>query len=249
MATAAQPGGVGRFSLDYYRRILETALDSGYTFRAFRDYETDWSIYLRHDLDISLQRATTIAAVEKEVGICSTYLPLLRASTYDVLAAGSLRAMEAILRCGHHLGLHYDLIFRGDTAETLRGHLAEEVDILHHLVGVRPEVVSFHRPTKIPFEYCLNLEGIIVTYAPRYFKEIFYYSDSRYQWPDECPEGIFASRRHSKIQLLIHPFWWNSVPGRVEDLIAAEQDRAAESVMEHLRSDILPAYFSKTEDT
>ena len=235
------------FDLDYYRDILRAAMAGGYQFRGFGETGPGRTVYLRHDIDVSLENAVRLAELEAEDGVQGTYLPLLHAPTYNLMSPHNRDRVRQILDYGHYLGLHYDPMLNHDTELTLADNIYRELDWAEYALGVRPQVISFHRPTKIPFEYCIEIEGIEMTYAPRYFKEIYYYSDSRYQWPGECPTQLFARGEYEHIQLLIHPIWWNEKPGTIEELIQGVSVGFGNQVWEYFRDEIVPRYFSSKE--
>src|SRR6185437_8736934 len=61
------------FTLVHYRDLLQTAKRAGYTFALFEKPAEGRTIYLRHDVDNSIEDAATIAAIETELGIRSSF--------------------------------------------------------------------------------------------------------------------------------------------------------------------------------
>jgi hypothetical protein len=74
-------------------------------------------------------------------------------------------------------------------------------------------VVSFHMPGRRPVDHLVLPAGLINTYASRFFVEIGYVSDSNQNWRGVDLETVLRSREQSRLQLLIHPFWWRAEPG------------------------------------
>jgi len=91
-----------------YRDFLAAAKDAGYRFVRHQDARTVISagaprlLFLRHDIDSDLAIAHTMYAIEREMGICSTYY--FRRCTMDV------RWMREILASGNEVGYHYEEI-------------------------------------------------------------------------------------------------------------------------------------------
>jgi hypothetical protein len=61
------------WSLDDYRDLVSAALEGGYRFVGFAEEPTDGVLYLRHDVDLSLDAALRMARVEAELAVTATY--------------------------------------------------------------------------------------------------------------------------------------------------------------------------------
>src|ERR1017187_6433508 len=108
----SQSGWSEDFSYDYYRRILAT-VTTRFTPRLFRDAAqlpawTAPSVFLRHDIDISLPPAVRMAAVEQQSGTASTYMVMPQSRLYDVSRSESARMLREIAAMGHEIGVHFD---------------------------------------------------------------------------------------------------------------------------------------------
>ncbi len=73
--------------------------------------------------------------------------------------------------------------------------------------------VSFHMPGRRPVDHLDLPSDLINTYAPRFFGEIGYVSDSNQNWRGVDLEDVLRRHAHDRLQLLIHPFWWRPLPG------------------------------------
>ena len=56
------------FSLGHYRDLLVAANDSGYRWTAFGQEPQPGDLFLRHDVDLSLDAALEMAELEAELG-------------------------------------------------------------------------------------------------------------------------------------------------------------------------------------
>lgn len=199
------------FSLRHYEEILQAALARGYSFVPFTagTIPERGAIFLRHDIDLSLDRALVIAECEAAIGVNSTYFFQPNSPLYNPFEERYLNILKRIAALGHTLGLHL-IESCGDSAR-------ETCDTWHKRLGdLLPlsRVVSFHRPSQFLGK---DVPGYTSTYENRFFRRIAYYSDSRKRWRDGCICNLLESYRESllpSMQLLLHPIWW---PETVED--------------------------------
>src|SRR5262245_59335018 len=94
------------FTLEHYGELLEAARAGGYRFAHFDEPPTNGDLLLRHDVDLSLDAALRLAALEAEAGASATYF-LMTASVFYNLASNEGGAAVTHLReLGHRVGLH-----------------------------------------------------------------------------------------------------------------------------------------------
>lgn len=96
---------VSDFTFDHYGRLLDAALDNGYTFYTVEDYVTCTEhdapyIVVRHDVDRKVGTARSMARVEAERDVPTTYY--YRTSTFSPEVAEEAEAL------GHEVGYHYE---------------------------------------------------------------------------------------------------------------------------------------------
>ena len=176
-----------RFDLEHYVEILDAAKAGGYRFAAFRNGPVRGEIYLRHDVDLSLDAALHMAEVEAEHGVSTTYL-LMTESVFYNLSSLEGTAAEALLReLGHAVGLHavYPTV-----------ELDSRFD----------PVVSWHNPR--PEWMSEEIEGVVNAYGPRYFSPEAYRSDSNQRWRAACPHDELRAGAFPWLQILVHPAIW-----------------------------------------
>ncbi|WP_253737457.1 hypothetical protein [Halohasta salina] len=216
-------------SLDYrlesYAGLLRSFREAGYEFGSFEGGRpAPGEILLRHDVDLSLDRALAMAERERELGVASTYCVLLSAPVYDLTRPRNLRLLGRIVDLGHDLALHFDTHrYWSPTADpgraVIEAKATDELDVLGRLVGETPSTVSFH----IPPEWTIDrsFEPFTSTYAPAFFSEIGYRSDSSQKWRSTDPFGDTLPER---LQLLVHPGLWHA-DGRPMGEIVDERRR------------------------
>jgi len=124
-----------------YRRILEAALEAGYAVVGLDDWVRDPStpgarvLILRHDVDQQPASALRMAAVERGLGLRSTWYFRWRTAHPGVV--------DALAAEGHAIGLHYETLTRA----VLRAGGARVTDELVERCRdeLRAEVAAFAR--------------------------------------------------------------------------------------------------------
>jgi hypothetical protein len=175
------------FDLAHYAEILEAAKAGGYRFTTFGEPPARRDIFLRHDVDLSLDAALRMAELEAELGVQTTYLLMTESVFYNLASHEGVVAIERLRSLGHALGLH---------AVYPDVELDERFD----------PVVSWHNPQA---EYMSKtIPGAINVYAEPYFDRATYRSDSNQHWRFGCPHEELRGGGFPWLQILIHPEIW-----------------------------------------
>lgn len=164
---------------------------------------------LRHDVDVSLDRALAFAEQEQSWGVAATYHVMLDSPLYDTRSPRSAATMKAISAMGHEIGLHYDVIARGtDTADADAREQAIDAACraLEDIVQQPVRSLSFHRPIPEVLRGPLRIAGRISANGAELCR--WYLSDSRGRWREGNPIDSLARPRGEPLQILIHPIWW-----------------------------------------
>lgn len=205
------------FSYAYYRRLLGVAQDK---FKCFLvgdassalEYSDGPRLIMRHDIDVSLQRALDLAKIEKEMGVRATYMVIPNCLLYSIEDSESHRILQQLLELGHEIGLHFDLpeAFRQmpPALDTLLTMIENDCTRLEAaLGGVQLRSVSFHRPIQALLRGPFRLNSRINAYAAELFGAM-YLSDSKGVWSCGEPIPLLRGTDSTLIQLLTHPIWW-----------------------------------------
>jgi hypothetical protein len=176
-----------RFDVDHYREILEAAHAGGYSFKPFGENPERGDLFLRHDIDLSLDAALRMAEVEAELGVLATYLLMTESVFYNLASSEGATAVERLRELGHAVGLHavYPTV---------------ELD------GRFDPVISWHNPN--PAYMSDKVAGAINVYAEPYFSLHTYRSDSNQHWRSGCPHEELRSGGFPWLQILVHPEIW-----------------------------------------
>lgn len=203
------------FTHEHYRYIIHSALQSGYQFISYSDLRnyvasTQNICLLRHDCDNDLSAALSIARIESEMGIRSTYFVMLRSAIYNLLSFPSKNIVKEIISLGHWVGLHFDAQpYEQMESRDLAIHVDRERALLSDEFNVSVDVVSFHQPSFRILENQIKI-NCLNTYDRLDMAGVHYLSDSNMRWKEGCPSEIFHQKQYQKLQLLLHPEWWTS---------------------------------------
>jgi hypothetical protein len=215
------------FDYDSYRTLLNF-LKRSHSNICFDDFliKKDIKQYfiLRHDVDFSLESALKMAKVEAKIGVRATYFILFSSRFYNLLSEEFCLYPRKFVELGHEVGLHYDLqIYEKYGIEELNDILENEVKMLSKLCGREVKSIARHMPSIGGEDPFTNATEFINAYDNQYYKDITYISDSCGAWRDETVSIFRKGEIPAKIQLLIHPIYWDIKPAdrwtRLDDFL------------------------------
>ena len=196
------------FDLGHYRELLEAAKAGGYRFAFFDREPAAGDLLLRHDVDLSLDAALTLAELEAEAGAAATYFLMTGSVFYNLASTEGERALSRLRELGHRVGLHavYPQLDFDDRFDP---------------------VVAWHNPD--PEFMREPVDGAVNVMQAPYFDTDHYRSDSNQLWRSGCPHEDLAAGRFEWLQLLTHPEIW-AYPGRTMretmlSMLDAERER------------------------
>ncbi|ADJ15981.1 hypothetical protein [Halalkalicoccus jeotgali] len=242
---------ISDFTFDHYGRLLDAALDAGYTFYTLEEYvrhtdHEDPHIVIRHDVDRKVSTARSMARVEAAREIPTSYY--FRTSTF------SPETVSEVAELGHEVGYHYEdyVKTRGDfeaAHERFTQNLArfrEHVDvrtICPHGSPLSPyHNLDMWRGERTIEEYDLLAEAYLsVETASDDATKPSYVSDTGRDWgttvgdfgristTDDLIAGL-ESEGCERLYLLVHPGRWSRNPAehvqRVAWDVAAEAGKS-----------------------
>lgn len=176
------------FSLAHYRELLQAANAGGYRFAGFDRAPQAGDLILRHDVDLSLASAVTVAEAEAEEGAWSTWFLMTRSVFYNLDSKEGEAAIARLRELGHRVGHH---------AVYPHVDLDERFD----------PVVAWHNPVPEYMRAPLADGRINVMEAP-WFDPATYRSDSNQHWRSGCPHDDLRAGAFPWLQLLTHPEIW-----------------------------------------
>lgn len=226
-----------KFTLDYYKKIVQELRNNEYSFSNYSNYKNyKKTVIIRHDIDFSLKKALSIAHIEHDYNISSTYFLLLTSDFYNVFSLESISIISKILNLGHEIGLHFD-----ETryiGQDIISSIYKEILIFEKLLNQKIKVVSMHRPSTKTLESNYVFDDIINSYGKEFFVDMEYVSDSRRLWKIDLI-NLIQTREHDRIHLLTHPIWYseheNSIRGILDNLINEHKVDFLNSIKSNIR--------------
>jgi hypothetical protein len=205
------------FTEDKYKTFLQMAKNR-WLMIEIGDHKKDADLcFWRHDIDLSLHRASRLALIEAEQNVSATYFLYLHSPFYNLLEKESIKLVYKIIELGHHIGLHFDLKF-GEKynikqLNSINSVIMHEKNCLSAMFDTAIECISFHNPIKDDFiENNDIICGMTNIYGP-YFKNNFtYISDSNGYWREQSLGHFLENNESTKIHVLTHPGWWTPNP-------------------------------------
>jgi hypothetical protein len=188
------------FPIGEYERVLQALIELGYSAVSLEDVEpTKRQMFLRHDIDLCLDRA---------LGLSATYYVLVSTQLYSVASTHARRVLRHIVALGHEVGLHFDAENLLDPEASLSDAAERDCEILELCCGQPVTSISFHRPALEYLNWPHPIAGRRHCYEPAFFSDIGYISDSNGGWHHGHPLDHPAVQQGRAIQLLTHPIWW-----------------------------------------
>lgn len=175
------------FSLEHYRELLLAAAEGGYRYAFFDEQPSEGVLYLRHDVDLSLDAALQLAELEVESGARATYFLMTQSVFYNLGSPEGRRALNRLRELEHRVGLH--AVWPG-------------VDLDDRF----DPVLAWHNPD--PDYMAEPVDGVVNVMQPPWFEPEHYRSDSNQRWRHGCPHQDLREGRFDWLQLLVHPEIW-----------------------------------------
>ena len=167
---------------------------------------------LRHDIDFDIRKALSLADVERNIGVNSTYFVLITSPMYNALSKESCEILKKIREMGHFIGLHYDetrYMQSLGSREEIVNNIQKEIRILEEVLGFAVDTVSMHRPSRQVLDADLSIPGVINSYGAVYFSEFKYLSDSRKKWREPILD-IISEGKFKRMHILTHAYWYDN---------------------------------------
>jgi hypothetical protein len=194
------------FTLGQYTDLLKY-LKEIYTITPFCNVSFKKTPYLilRHDIDLSLSDALTMAKIEKDLGVKATYFVLLSTPAYNLFEGQNIVILKKISEYGHEIGLHYHpaqyRLYNQDAKKTLK----IEIKILEGYLGKKIRSIARHGLyDRDPF--ATTREYINANHP--FMRSDLFIHDSDRAWV--TMDGLFTLLNNppKRVQLLIHPDNW-----------------------------------------
>ena len=204
------------FSLEHYRELLAVAETGGYRWATFEVRPQPGDLYLRHDVDLSLEAALDLARVEHELGVRATYFLMTESAFYNLASRVGRDTLWQLRQWGHAVGLH---------AVHPRAELDDRFDA----------VIAWHNPD--PEYVSQPVAGAVNVMEPPFFTQGLYRSDSNRHWREGCPHDELAAGALEWLQLLIHPEIWVYEGATMRETMDSMLDAKRRELLDYLAAD------------
>jgi hypothetical protein len=220
------------FSYSYFRAILQVVKSDFKHFMIFQApqvlaKDSDQPIvFLRHDIDVDLNKAMQMANIENDFAISATYYVMINSPLYQAKSRSARSVLMKLISMGHEIGLHFDF----DSDEERRSFsdihsLEPKINLacerLESIICQPIRSISFHRPLPQLLRGSLMLCRRVNAYCRELMT--WYLSDSNGNWREGEPLPMLLAPRQPLLQLLIHPIWWGdehmSPESRLNDFV------------------------------
>lgn len=204
------------FDLEHYRELLAAAQEGGYRFASFDHEPEAGDVFLRHDVDLSLEAALAMAELEADAGARATYFLMTQSVFYNLGSPAGARAMAWLRELGHGVGLH-----------AVWPHAERDDRFDPVLAWHNPEPEYMSRP----------VDGVVNVMQPPWFTQGLYRSDSNQHWRSGCPHEALARGELEWLQLLVHPEIWVYRGETMRESMESMLDAKREEWLRHLADD------------
>jgi hypothetical protein len=217
-------------TFSYLERLLNATRET-FELHLLRDCSGDDAdparAIVRHDVDLSLSLAVTMAEYEAGWKVASTYHVLLDAPLYRLDDTPGHAALRRLSELGHEIGLHIDVgdvNERDDLPSVIEQRACAGRARLEELIDAPVESVSFHRPAPEVLRGPDTICGMVNAFGKTMMAN--YLSDSEGRWRHGEPIPLVRATTDRLLQLLIHPVWWadHHLPAadRLQEFFVAE---------------------------
>ena len=204
------------FSLRHYAELLDAARAGGYRWTRFDREPEPGDLFLRHDVDLSLEAALQLARLEREHDAAATYFLMTESVFYNLASFEGRDAVAELRDLGHAVGLH---AVYPDAARD------ERFDA----------VIAWHNPDP---EYVFEpVDGAVNVMQPPWFTQGKYRSDSNAHWREGCPHEELRAGAFEWLQLLTHPEIWVYPGSTMGESMRSMLDAKRAEWLDHLAND------------
>lgn len=233
------PGWSADFSYAYFRQLLYTARRQFTTHLLSKAPEilqggVSPTLFLRHDIKISLKRALPVAEIEHEYGLPATYMVRAHSQLYSLNERNTRIHLLELIQMGHEVGLHFDLANDERQDQSFLTMAEKQVrtacERIEQIICRPVRALSLYRSIPLLYRGPLLIDGRVN--ADSRELHTWFLSDSAGHWGNGEPLSKFSRPAGPVLQLLLHPIWWNKehlpAPHRLQEFFeSTTRDKSA----------------------
>lgn len=200
------------YSRDAYRGLVRDALDEGYRFASFLDEGSadEKLLYLRHDVDFSLEMAVELGRINAELDVSATFFVLLRGHAYNPASRRSQERLAELTKLGQQLAFHWAAPPElPSDEEALADHVRAEFGLARALVAKLQPLFAVHTPDATLLRRTLELDAppLVNVTGARFMRGLSYYADSNLRYTVATWRRL-VRRGEPRLHVLLHPVNW-----------------------------------------
>jgi hypothetical protein len=190
------------FTLRVYRGLLTAVLERGaYTVADYLTNKPNECVILRHDVDVSANKALRMAEIEHVMGICSTYY-FRYPQTFDTKIMCKIQGM------GHEVGYHYAVLdkAKGDIHKAIAIFKYELEEFRQYVdvktISMHGGVLTRHDNRSIWSAYNLHDYDLLgEAYLSIDFNNVAYFTDTGRNWTGRysLKDSVDCGSRHPNV--------------------------------------------------
>ncbi|MEG1475998.1 MAG: hypothetical protein RSC10_09660 [Longicatena sp.] len=221
-----------KFTYDSYIKSINSAIEKGFKLTLFHEKKDGLKMYLRHDVDTNLKKASQLAKLEYDAGFKSTYYILLTSDFYNIFSTDGLKCVKEIISYGHDIGVHFDsLKYTIENEKDMTDKILFEKETLETFFDIEIKSFSMHRPLPDYLNKDIIINGMFYTYSPKFMTDTEYVSDSRMRWKTDYDNAVDNCVKQNKnIQVLTHAFWYGENEKSINDICLNEFNAATDNL-------------------
>jgi hypothetical protein len=204
------------FDLGHYADLLDAAVAGGYRWASFDGEPAPGDLFLRHDVDLSLEAALELARLEHARAARATYFLMTESVFYNLESELGRNTLRELRDLGHAVGLH---------AVYPRAAQDDRFDA----------VVAWHNPDRAYVNDPVS--GFVNVMQPPWFTKGKYRSDSNQHWREGCPHEELRAGAFDWLQLLVHPEIWVYPGATMGETMRAMVEAKQSELLDYLAGD------------
>lgn len=208
--------GKSDFSYTYFRQLLHMVRGSFAAYRLgdvpeiLQSDRPQLTLFLRHDIKISLKRALPMAEIEHGCELPATYMVRADSPLYSLNDRNARVQLLELIQMGHEVGLHFELASAEPQSHSflkiIERRLHTACDRLEQIICRPIRVVSFQRPLPLLFDGPLMVEGRVN--ADAHELRHWCVADTGGLWREGEPVASITRPQGHLLQVILHPIWW-----------------------------------------
>lgn len=240
------------YSESNYRKLLGILLNEGYKTLRFDSKPVESKVvYLRHDIDYSLEHAAAFAEINHSMGVRATFFFQLRSPLYNLWSFSARKTLARIQECGQDIGFHVVLSGEESTFAGLADRVVEDYRVFQKVVKDTIPVFAWHNPgimfrdeSRKPL-LSKEVPGFVNVYGMIGAARIPYYADSNMRYAFSELVG-FIRLGLPVLQLALAPFQWMvQRPNMINAMTAVMVQRIREQEPEFMSNNVWNRMFPR----